>query len=226
MNWPLFGLQAVFGTTAAYLAYQRLIIPRHPLFPDVQTIGNELWIAIGLFLYVTLNNIRTSTAPSARRKNRYLAGRFSKLRRDYSELVEGQFPERYMELVAYAVMIHEDFNRPPLVRRLERLLFPRWSRTLGIMQVRVDRRISDTESVQIGVATLRQMFEETRRELASSKEVSRGLLLHRTIAKYNRDERYVADVEELVNILWAQVAPEYRPDFERLWYAGGADIAV
>lgn len=217
INWTTFGPQAVFGTTAAYLAYRYLIVPRSPLFPNATTIGNELWIAVALFLYATTNNIRISSAGTIRRKNRYIERQFSELRRAYSKLVEGQFPERYMELVPYAVMVHENFNRPPLVRRIERLMFPRLSRTLGIMQVRAETRVSDDESVSIGVAELRRLFEETRSELVAAKTSSKAALLYGTLAKYNRDQRYVTEVMELLRVLSAQVATEYRAGYQDVW---------
>lgn len=218
MNWALFSFQAIFGTTAAYLAYQHLIVPRSPLFPDVRTIGNELWIAIALFVYATLNSVKTSTGGSARRKNRYLSGRMAELKRDYSGLIEGQFSKRYLELVAYAILVHENFNRPASVRWLERGLFPYWSQTLGIMQVKTDRRISDSESVAIGVSRLKRDFEQTCEELdAIDRMLPEAMLLERTIAKYNRDDHYVGAVSELVRTLALQVATEYRNDYERLW---------
>lgn len=218
VNWPKFGLQAAFGIAAAHFAYWYLVIPRRPLFPDLSSIGNQLWIGIALFLYATFNNIRPSSSSALRRKNRYLARRLHALRRDYSSQIEGQFPERYMELVVYAIMIYEDFNRPPLIRQIERMVYPRWSRTLGVMQVRTDKRISDVESVQIGVAQLRRNFQQTRDELdLGEKKPVRGRIVNRTIAKYNRDERYVSAVMALVDTLWAQIATEYRPDFERMW---------
>ncbi len=218
MNWALFLFQAAFGTLAAYLAYKQLILPKQPLFPDVTTVGNELWIAIALFIYATLNNVRTSSGASARRKNRYLADRVAELRRSYSSLIVGQFSKRYLELVVYAILIHENFNRPPAIRWLERAVFPLWSRTLGVMQVQTNRRISDAESVAMGVAQLRRLFEQTQAELEPADHLlPEGILLQRIVAKYNRDDAYVAAVSELARTLALQVATEYRVDYERLW---------
>ena len=150
LNWFNVAIQAALGISVAYAAYLHLILPRHPLFPGVESIGNQLWIIIALFVYATLNNIRTSSAGSTRRKNRYLLSRFNDLRGKYGKMIDGQFPERYMELVAYAILIYETFNRPWLARSVERVVFPWLSKTLGPMQVHTKTKLSDRESVAVG----------------------------------------------------------------------------
>ena len=37
------------------------------------------------------------------------------------------------------------------------------------------------------------------------------------LAKYNRDEHYIEGVFEVLHVLWAQVATEYRTDFETIY---------
>jgi hypothetical protein len=112
LNWPSLSVQIIVGVGAAYLTYRHLILTRRPLFPDVASIGNQLWLVVASFLYATFNSVRTSLEPNARRKARYLRSRFTALREQYEALIKDQFPQRYMELVAYAILIHETFNRP------------------------------------------------------------------------------------------------------------------
>lgn len=217
MNWVTTLAQLILGTGAAYLAYTHLILPRRPLFPDLVSIGNQLWVIIALFLYAVFNNVQVASARTVRRKNRYLTARLLELRKLYGSLIDGQFPERYMELVAYSVLIYETFNRPPVARFVERLLFPWGSHTLGPMQVKTPTRISDTESVSRGVEQLRVAFERTNQELAG-KKATRYQAVHNAVAKYNRDESYVSDVISVLHTLWAQVATDYRSDFENMYY--------
>jgi hypothetical protein len=217
MNWVTTLTQVILGTGAAYLVYYHLVLPRRPLFPDLVSIGNQLWVIIALFLYAVFNNVQVASARTVRRKNRYLTTRLSELRKLYGSLIDGQFPERYMELVAYSVLIYETFNRPPSARFIERLVFPWGSHTLGPMQVKTSTRISDIESVSLGVAQLRGAFERTNQELAG-KGPSRYKVIHNAVAKYNRDESYVSDVLSVLHTLWAQVATDYRSDFENMYY--------
>jgi hypothetical protein len=65
----------------------------------------------------------------------------------------------------YSVIIYETFNRPPLVQFLERwVLFPLgFARSLGPMQVRSPRLITDSESIAFGIAALSNAFDSSFR---------------------------------------------------------------
>jgi hypothetical protein len=216
LNWFSTLTQAAMGVGGAYLAYVYLVIPRKPLLPGAESVGNQLWIIVALFLYAVFNNVRTASTKTVRRKNKYLRSRIDNLRKTYGSLVDKQFPERYMELVAYAVLIYETFNRPALVRFAERLVFPWASRTLGPMQVRTATRLSDRESVAVGTQQLREAFEATKTEL-HDRPASRYQVIRLALAKYNRDENYIGEVLDVLHTLWAQVTPEYRNEFETMY---------
>jgi hypothetical protein len=216
LNWVSLSFQTIVGIATAYLAYLHLILPRRPLFPDLNTMGNHLWILIALFLYAAFNSVRTSNEASARRKNRYIRSRFTSLRDLYGNLIEDQFPMHYMELVAYAILVYETFNRPRIVRAIERAVFPWHSKTIGPMQVRTGARISDRDSVHLGVKELGQCFKATEHEL-SGKKAKRYDVIRLALAKYNRDSHYIDEVFQVLHVLWAQVAPEYRVEFEHMY---------
>jgi hypothetical protein len=216
LNWFSVIGQSAVGIGATYLAYQHVVLPRKPLFPSTESIGNQLWVIVALFVYAVFNNVRTSTARAARRKNDYLRARLTSLRNEYGPLIHGQFPERYLELIAYAVLIYETFNRPRLAQAAERVLFPWFSHTLGPMQVRTDKRISDRESVTLGIHRLTAAYELTKSE-CGSQSTSRYQVIKMILAKYNRDETYINEVFGVIHTLWAQVVPEYRTEFERMY---------
>jgi hypothetical protein len=225
LNWLSMSLQWVIGISAAYLVYVKLILPRRPLFPDLSSVGNQLWVVVALFLYAALNTVRVGTEASARRKNTYLRSRLKSLRSKYGDQIKDQFPRRYMELVAYAILIEETFNRPWVAQKLERAVFPWGSQTIGPMQVRSSTQLSDNESVRLGVKLLRLHFETTLQEL-SGRQATQFEVIRRTLAKYNRDNKYISEVADLLHVLWAQIAPEYRTDFEDMYFKGvvGAPI--
>jgi hypothetical protein len=217
LDWFSLSAQAIVGILSAYLAYRHLILPRTPLFPDLSAVGNQLWILIALFMYAAFNSVRVSNEGGVRRKNRYIRSRFNALRNLYGPLIEGQFPMRYMELVAYAILVYETFNRPKLIRTIENAVFPWHSKTIGPMQVRSGARLSDAESVHLGVRELANCFKTTEQEL-TGKRSTRADIVRLALAKYNRDSNYINEVSQVLNILWAQVAPEYRSEFERMYY--------
>lgn len=219
LNWLSLSVQIVAGIAAAYLSYRHLILPRRPLFPDLDKIGNELWIMVALFLYAMFNKVRTSGEASARRKNSYLRSRFKVLKEQFDGLISGQFPKKYMELVTYAILIHETFNRPWIAQAVERTLFPWGSHTIGPMQVYSETPLSDEESVRKGVGLLRDNFKTTIQELVG-KQTTQSEVIRLALAKYNRDENYIRDIFELLHVLWAQVAPEYRIEFAQMYFKG------
>lgn len=216
LNWLSLSFQTIIGIGTAYLAYRHLILPRRPLFPDLNTIGNQLWILVALFLYAAFNSVRTSTEASARRKNRYIRSRFISLRESYGDLIKDQFPMSYMELVAYSILVYETFNRPAIVRAIEHAVFPWHSKTIGPMQVRTTARLSDRDSVHLGVRELSECFKVTEQEL-SGKKARRSEVIRLALAKYNRDSHYINEVFQVLHVLWAQVAPEYRTEFEHMY---------
>jgi hypothetical protein len=120
---------------------------------------------------------------------------------------------KLLELAAYAILIHENFNRPPILRWAERNLPFLRSRTVGIMQVASPAKLSDYESVERGVALLNQFRAEA---ISEHPEVSGNewFFVERTVAKYNRDSRYVAAVQEIMETLAHQVLTEYRVTVE------------
>src|SRR5258707_2752362 len=215
LDWFSLLRQAIVGVSAAYLAYVHFILPRRPLLPGVESIGNQLWVIVALFLYAVLNDVRTPSPRSARRKKKYLRSRFDHFRREYGDLIDAQFPERYMELVAYAILIYETFNRPWVARLVERAVFPWGSHTLGPMQVSTQARLSDRDRVVAGTQQLRRSFEMTNEELSGKRE-SRYTVIRMAIAKYNRDHDYIREVFEVLHTLWAQVATDYRTEFETM----------
>ena len=45
INWYAQIAYACLAIATTYLAYEHLILPKTPLFPDLETIANELWMA-------------------------------------------------------------------------------------------------------------------------------------------------------------------------------------
>jgi len=83
------------------------------------------------------------------------------------------------------------------------------------MQVHTETKISDLDSVVIGVQQLRQLFEKTKAEL-SGKPASRAEIVWSALGKYNRDANYISEIFQVLHVLWAQIATDYRTEFESM----------
>jgi hypothetical protein len=121
-----------------------------------------------------------------------------------------------MELVAYAVLIYETFNRPWLAQSFERLVFPWFSHTLGPMQLRTSKRITNRESVALGIHKLRQTFETSAQEPAG-KSRFRYQAIYSSLAKYNKDDEYISEVLMVLRTLSVRVATAYKLEFETIF---------
>ena len=122
-----------------------------------------------------------------------------------------------LEALIFAVMILEAFNRPKLYRIVEGMLF--WTgypRSLGIMQVKAAKNVSDLQSVDLGAAKIVSDHSEVLAELKLDPAESllrenmnpklfaehlENRVVHRTLIKYNYSGDYARDVEDLHKLI-------------------------
>ncbi len=148
ISWPRYIGHACVGIGAAVLAYRYLIVPNRSLIPNLETAGNELWLAILGFLYAVANKIPLSGGRGARRRNSFVKTHYVMARREFGDLIDGKVTDDLLKLVAYSVLVYEDYCRPPAIRAVERLAWWKQDRTTGIMQVSAKGVLSDEESVE------------------------------------------------------------------------------
>lgn len=223
VNWAREFSLLVGSVGLTWLLYDQVIQFKKNLLPDVTHINNNLWMLIVLFLYSVLNNLRFDQDATKRRKNRYLYGAYSDNTRLYGETVTSLSPDRLAESIILSILIYETFNRPPVARLVERLVFPWWSKSLGPMQVVTNRRISDIESVKLGC---RKVIEDYARVVADArnraKEKSKSFdpegnhyhqmfVVSKVAAAYNKDDSYVSEIRELHELITREFYRELNP---------------
>lgn len=218
LNW---GRQLVYwiGILAlSFFAYEKLISARENIFPDFKTFANELWIIILIFLYQTMNNLRFSSARTEQRKENYLTSRLKVYQSRFGDVINTLAPSPKLQALIYAVIVYEDFNRPKIVRFFENLTFRITSRSmsLGIMQVRTDKLLTDLQSVELGVKKMLRAKELSEAKLnremdADPSGVSNWSLeytLTRDILKdYNPDDDYINEVASIVDVIETKFLP-------------------
>lgn len=150
LNWPKELFLNSCCIWLAWLTYDHFIRHKKTLLPDFSTATNEIWVFIRLFLYLVFNKVNTGSKGSERRKAPYLKVQEEKFRRLYGPILVTQFTDQLSHSIGMSILIYESFNRPRAIQSLEKLLFPRFSKTLGPMQVTTTKPISDFESVQLG----------------------------------------------------------------------------
>lgn len=203
LNW----MQEVFiwGSSigGAWLLYDNVIKVREYLLPDPQAITNELWLIVALFIYAAFNNIEISSEGTEKRKKRYLRDRYSKFTDKYGDVVENIAPDRLAESIIYTIMVYEDFNRPPLARFVEYVVFPYFSKTLGPMQVTTSDRIDERESVELGSKLIVEYYNQSMKDNEEGVSVDdmyfydTWSVVREVAVNYNESDDYVSDIREL-----------------------------
>jgi hypothetical protein len=210
ISWPRYIGHALFGIAIAALAYNHLIVPNRSLIPDLETAGNEMWLALLAFLYAVANKITLSGGPGARRRNAFVNVHYKTARRLFGEIIDTKVTDNKLKLIAYSVLVYEDYCRPPAIRTLERLAWWKKMRTTGVMQVSAADALTDRESVNRGLDILLASWEKYSGEETWSRVRS-------TISDYNKDEDYIGRVQEVMGILAERADPSFKPAYNSIW---------
>lgn len=209
MNWSVFLSHSLLATLTALLLYHYLIIERRFLFPDLQTIGNEFWLLIALFVYQISNNLRTNTAGSKQRKEKYLLETFERLRKKYKAIIEKDNVSQNIQVLTYSIMIIENFNRPLMYRYVESLssLFKKRG-TYGIMQVSNSKALSDENSVCEGLKFIISNYGKVKKYSAgkepdyiTDKNNIERYIIERVAWLYNNSTDYSSEVMEIYDFI-------------------------
>ena len=120
----------------------------------------------------------------------------------------------------YAIMIVENYNRPPLIRMVENLKFRMSHKrmSLGIMQVKTDKMIDDKESIKQAAVIIRKLRKEYVGDRKEKELRSLGMLsgyIHMVAEKYNGGNweysREVREIFETINSM--QIKDAYDVNF-------------
>ena len=199
INWIT---QIVYWISSIALAiwFQSIVDKVNTILPDPQSLLEELWLLIIVFLYSLFNKMAFFRSGSQRRKERYINNQFLKFRRRYGQVVSESCKSQIIEAITYSVMIYENFNRPASARWLERILFARSKKihSFGIMQVQSIKPLTDEESIKQGIEIVKNA---TRQYLAKVNEQSYlsfyGLLYEVSTCYNGGDGSYCNEIESI-----------------------------
>ncbi|WP_276975166.1 hypothetical protein [Flavobacterium filum] len=204
LNWYRQFLYWTAIVVISYFTYEKLIKVKANILPDFTTVANELWIIILIFIFQVVNNLRFSQEATQKRKDNYLKSRYHYFKRFYGQLIKDLTNNEILESIVYAIIIYEDFNRPKIVRQIENLKFKLTKKphTLGVMQVRSDKLISDLESVKLGTEKIvnaykRYLENSTQRSSDYFEWNARNYIIN----DYNAGISYNEEVNELADII-------------------------
>lgn len=204
LNWYRQFLYWTAIVVISYFTYEKLIKVKANILPDFTTVANELWIIILIFIFQVANNLRFSQEATQKRKDNYLKSRYHYFKRFYGQLIKDLTNNEILESIVYAIIIYEDFNRPKIARQIENLKFKLTNKphTLGVMQVRSDKLISDLESVKLGTEKIVNAYKKyLENPTESSSDYFDWYAKNYIISDYNIGTSYKGEVNELADII-------------------------
>jgi hypothetical protein len=204
LNWYRQLLYWTAIIVISYFTYEKLIKVKANILPDFTTVANELWIIILIFIFQVANNLRFSQEATQKRKDNYLKSRYHYFKKFYGQLIKDLTNNEILESIVYAIIIYEDFNRPKIARQVENLKFKLTKKphTLGVMQVRSDKLISDLESVKLGTKKIVNAYKNyLKKPSEKSSDYFDWYAINYIISDYNDGASYIAEVNELADII-------------------------
>ena len=204
LNWYRQFLYWIAIIVISYFTYEKLIKVKANILPDFTTVANELWIIILIFIFQVANNLRFSQEATKKRKDNYLKSRYHYFKRFYGQLIKDLTNNEILESIVYTIIIYEDFNRPKIARQVENLKFrlTKKPHTLGVMQVRSDKLISDLESVKLGTEKILNAYKKyLENTTENSSDYFDWYAKDFIISDYNAGTSYNGEVCELADII-------------------------
>lgn len=204
VNWLIIISYYISIILLSNIIYFKFISAINSLLPDFSELKNEIWLLIIIFIYQIGNGSESQTLSNMyyepeqaflpefkTRKRRYVIKQYKKLKLKYeSEINKISNSNDTFNLIIYAILIFENFNRPRVIRFVERI----WVRiirrnvTQGIMQKSSKTVISDLESVKLGTQFLFDKFIKL-------KESNNNYSIYRRIIKKQcPDKKYIRQV--------------------------------
>lgn len=236
VNWAREAFIWVSTTGVSWIIYEYFIKIKANLLPQPEELKNEFWILLILFIYSVLNQIELDEVGTKKRKNNYIIRAYRKKYSQFHHIIESQAVDKLSESLIYAVLLYENFNRPKLIRIIEKVTFPYIAKSIGPMQVKTEAYISDFDSVKLGSMRIVKSYCEalkSAQEKVQSKNADEKFnpfinalhmkfLTYKVASDYNKDDSYVDGVTEIHQQLVEAVYPTFarpEPAFDRLdWY--------
>lgn len=210
-----FGM-ALAGIGLAFFLKNYFFTKEKVLFIQAYELREELWFAIIIVLFQFLKQIfdkkvKQDDVLTKGQISQYIIHKFVVFYEKFHELFDVNRENRDICVFTYAVMIFEDYNRGPLVRKIERLKTKRGkSATVGIMQVRSDEPLSDEDSIL-------QFYEWAWNNTALCDRQLQGdeMQVNSLAWEHNNDTSYAQSVAYIFNCLCEYIdkVPKYRKAF-------------
>lgn len=200
VNWNREIIIFIITISINLFLYYFFIKKTTQIFISLEELRDAIWISIITFIIVIIrdfvyNYIYIDNDKQEDRKEKYILKKYEYFRKKYDDIITTKNKE--LHEIVYAIMIYENFNRPFLIRVVEKIkLLVAGEATLGVMQVKSRVLINDRTSVKLGYQILKKNYFDNKKHI---KEKDR--LLCETISSYNYGEKYLNEVLYIKEII-------------------------
>jgi hypothetical protein len=222
VNWGRELFQWIASTGLGLLVYVSIVKYKSNLLPEPNELKNQFWILLMMFLYASLNNIRLDQGSTVKRKTNYLRKIYLDNKNHYEIIISSSATDPLSESIIYSILIYEQFNRPKLIRILEHIVYPWGSKSLGPMQVTVNHRVSDNESVQLGIERIMTLYKDAllsgqQKALLKNKSFDPlnnpshlNYVVYIVASGYNKDDNYLSGIREMHSMVIEYLYPNLK----------------
>lgn len=212
INWPKQILYYVSILIFSWIVYDKIISVKANILPDAASMMNEMWVIILLFIYSIINKLDLPISSAEKRRDKYLNNNFLKFKSLYGSIIDKELNNDVLKAVAYAIIIHENFNRSIVVRWLENITFfaTKKPHSLGVMQFPTNEYINDEQSVILGTKKIHNAYLETVKSFTSNEKtyyIDNSTFYEPVISKYNGGNAYREAVGTLTEIILGKYYP-------------------
>ena len=145
---------------ALFLVKKFLIIPEQVFIP-ISELVNEFWLVIIVlvfkFVIIVFDKIfRQNTVVNENMLDEYIRNKFKKFYRKYKDDIYITKEDNKLWILVFSIMIFENYNRGSIIRMIEKIkIHFGFTATIGIMQIRSNKNISDEESISLAFDKLK-----------------------------------------------------------------------
>ena len=192
-NWSTQFFYWITSIGLSFYVY-KLVDKVDKILPDPDSLRDEMWILIILFLYSTFNKMTFDRKGTLKRKEKYLKETYKRLKSRYNKIISKECDNYFFTQVIYAIMIYENFNRPKIVRWIENICFwlTKKPHTLGIMQVTSSKWITNEQSILLAIKKVTSDCNNIINDFVNDiGGFSLTAVVGKIAGKYNKDDDYV-----------------------------------
>lgn len=187
----------------SYLLTEIFLTKVNSILPTVEEIRIGIWLFTVLFLYKTLSGkisfqLERQEDKTFKIKEEAIVVRYARFKNQYFHLIKSK--DKNQNLLVYAMMIYEDRNRSKFLRNLDRIYYRFTGKVMkmGIMQVEVNKEITDEDSIKIVVRNLTKIKKEMQPK-KSNKKHSTCLEI---LKEYYQEEEKAKNILAIYDVLY------------------------